>query len=332
LSSLTDENAAPQSRLQRLLFSLSKAWLCFVCARPGIWRRIRGAIGRIMAWRHGDALRLFLDPLYYFFYNGPDRGVVVVYDQTTVSDAAWHAPGVSYLYRSAFEMLAQSRCKIVTSSHNTAEQLRASWGIAPSRLTVLPLGLFPQITPLEVTSSPSEAPFFLFVGSLEPRKNVAGLIKAFDRTRLHRREGIRLRIIGHVPDGELPVVKLARATPGVDLCGFVSDAELDDAYHRCLAFVYPSYCEGFGLPLLEAMHHGCVCLATTTGASPEVGGDAVMYVDPHSVVDISRALRRLARLSCDERWQLASKARARSARFTWSRFYDGLAQVLKESA
>jgi glycosyltransferase involved in cell wall biosynthesis len=286
-----------------------------------------------MAWRHGDAIRLFLDPLYYLFYNGPDRGVVVVYDLTTVSDPVWHPPGVSFLYRCAFELLARSRCRVVTSSQNTANQLRASWGIAPSRLTVLPLGLFPQPSPsVRPICSSTDAPFLLFVGSLEPRKNVVGLIKAFDRSRLHARQGIRLRIIGHIPDGNPPVVKRARCTPGVDLCGFVGDAELAESYQRCLAFVYPSYCEGFGLPLLEAMHHGCVCLATATGSSPEVGGDAVLYVNPHSIVDIARGLRRLVVLSPRDRQQLAHQARERSALFTWSRFHDGLAEVLRAEA
>jgi glycosyltransferase involved in cell wall biosynthesis len=329
LASLPIDDVTPCSPAQRSLFSCSQKWLLAACARPGIWNRIRAATGRLLAWRHGDALRLFLDPLYYLFYNGPDRAVVIVYDVTTVSDPVWHAPGVAFLYRCAFELLAQSRCHVVTSSQNTAEQLRASYGIAPSRLTVLPLGLFPPASPTEHIDSASEAPFFLFVGSLEPRKNVAGLIKAFDRSRIHLRDGIRLRIIGQVPGGESPVVKLARVTPGVDLCGFVDEAALAEAYRRCLAFVYPSYCEGFGLPLLEAMHHGCVCLATKTGCSPEVGGDAAIYVNPHSIADIARALRRLASLPFEDRRRLSVQARARSARFTWSRFYDGLAEVLR---
>jgi glycosyltransferase involved in cell wall biosynthesis len=329
LAGLSVDDVTPRSRIQDSLFSCSRKWLLTACARPGVWNRVRAATGRFLAWRHGDALKLFLDPLYYLFYNGPDRAVVIVYDATTVSDPVWHAPGVAFLYKCAFELLAKSRCHIVTSSQNTAEQLRAAYGISPSRLTVLPLGLFAEASATEITDSVSKAPFFLFVGSLEPRKNVAGLIRAFDRSRLLVRQGIRLRIIGHTPAGEAPILKLARSTPGVDLCGFVDELTLADAYRRCLAFVYPSFCEGFGLPLLEAMHHGCVCLSTETGSSPEVGGDAVLYVNPHSIADIAHALQRLATLSLPERRRLSKEARARSANFTWSRFYDGLAEVLR---
>jgi glycosyltransferase involved in cell wall biosynthesis len=80
------------------------------------------------------------------------------------------------------------------------------------------------------------------------------------------------------------------------------------------------------------MHHGCVCLATATGSSPEVGGDAVLYVNPHSVADIARALRRLVELSPKERQRIAEQARKRSAQFTWTRFHDGLAEVLRAEA
>src|SRR6266849_2940241 len=101
LGGLPADDVAPRSPLQRFLFGCSRNWLLAECARPGMWNRFRAATGRLLAWRHGDAIRLFLDPLYFLFYNGPDQGVVVVYDVTTVSDPVWHPPGVSFLYRRA---------------------------------------------------------------------------------------------------------------------------------------------------------------------------------------------------------------------------------------
>jgi len=126
-----------------------------------------------------------------------------------------------------------------------------------------------------------------------------------------------------------PIMVLARATPGVDLPGFVSDAELAKAYRQCLAFVYPSFCEGFGLPLLEAMHRGCLCLSTNTGASPEVAGNAALYVNPFDRSDIVQGMRRLVALPVSDADALRRKARARAGQFTWKRFYDGLAEVLR---
>src|SRR5262249_941162 len=172
------------------------------------------------------------------------------------------------------------------------------------------------------------SPFFLFVGTVEPRKNVAGLLRAYADSGLHAERGIRLRIVGMKNAEDHPIMALARSTPGVDLAGFVSDAALADAYREGLACVYPRLWEGFGLPLLEAMHRGCVCLSTRTGASPEVAGDAALYVDPYDVADITHGLRRVATLEPALGAKLKERARQRAAQFTWKRFYDGLAEVL----
>jgi glycosyltransferase involved in cell wall biosynthesis len=115
----------------------------------------------------------------------------------------------------------------------------------------------------------------------------------------------------------------------VDLLGFVSEDDLIRSYKQSLGFVYPSFCEGFGLPLLEAMNHGCICLATSTGASPEVGGEAALYVNPYSVSDITRGLRRLVALPEKDRARIGENARVRAKQFTWSRFYDTLATILE---
>jgi glycosyltransferase involved in cell wall biosynthesis len=167
------------------------------------------------------------------------------------------------------------------------------------------------------------------VGTLEPRKNVEGLIRAYADSDLFAERGIRLRLVGMKHADDHPIMRQARATPGVDIAGFVSDAELAAAYQQCVAFVYPSFCEGFGLPLLEAMHHGCLCLSTNTGASPEVAGDTALYVNPYDRANITDGLRRILALPPGAAENLKRKARQRAAFFTWRRFYDGLADTLR---
>jgi glycosyltransferase involved in cell wall biosynthesis len=314
------------------MFAWSARWLHWAITRPGLFSKTHLLTGLVPRWLQGQGIPLFLDPLYLLFHGAPKTGVVLVYDITTVSDGGWHLPGVSRLYGRAFDLLARSRCHLVASCQATADELRVNWGIAPSRLTVLPLGLFSLPKPAAKPSPGPSASFLLFVGNLEPRKNVAGLLQAYRSSELHSSHGVRLRIIGSLPGDDHPVVALARSTPGVDLLGFVNDGELATAYEQCLAFVYPSFCEGFGLPLLEAMHRGCVCLSTILGASPEIAGDAALYVNPYSPADIARGLRKLAELTAQERQQLSVRARERSRAFTWPRFYDGLAEVLKKVA
>jgi glycosyltransferase involved in cell wall biosynthesis len=290
-------------------------------------------------------VRLFFDPLYLLFHGAPQTGVTIVYDITPASDPQWHDPRTCRLYRAAFDILARSRMHVVATCQNTADQLRVNYGIAPSRVTVLPLSLFsrsekgvrtlsgPPPEPGGMQASFSGPPFFLFVGATqEMRKNVVGLIEAYARSKLYEERGIRLRIIGSHAGWEHPVVALARTTLGVDLPGQVGDDDLAEAYDNCLAFVYPSFHEGFGIPLLEAMHRGCVCLSTISGASPEVAGNAGLYVNPYSGAELVRGLRRLANLSGEERRLLSAAARERSRLFTWDRFYDGLAGILSRQA
>jgi glycosyltransferase involved in cell wall biosynthesis len=332
LARLAAATAEPATRWNQWLFRKSQQWLHWASTRPELFKKTRAATGPFPRLRAGRGVTLFLDPLYTLFYGSPGAGVTIVYDITTVSDQGWHAPGVSRLYSLAFDLLARSSGHIVTSCQNTADQMRVNWGIAPSRLTVLPLGLFSLPQPSASPSPAKAEPFLLFVGSLEPRKNVPGLIQAYAESRLYAARGIRLRIIGSLPGDDHPVMAQARATPGVDVLGFVSDAELAASYEQCLAFVYPSFCEGFGLPLLEAMHRGCVCLSTTMGASPEIAQDAAVYVNPYAPAEIAQGLRQIVALSPQERNRLSERAKARAGAFTWPRFYDGLAEVLKQQA
>ncbi len=328
LSRVHAHDAGPANAREARLFRRSQKWLSWAIRQPEVFKRVRGLTGLVPRWRHRGDVRLFLDAVYTLFYGAPERGVVIVYDISPVAERSWPPRGVDRLYDLTFSLLARSRCHIVTSCQNTADQLRVNWGIAPSRLTVLPLGLFSFPGTESLPRKPAAAPFFLFVGTLEPRKNVEGLIRAYAASGLFKARGIRLRLVGMKPDDHHPLVALARATPGVDLPGFVSDSELAAAYAECLGFVYPSFCEGFGLPLLEAMHHGCVCLSTITGASPAVAGDAALSLDPYDHSAIATSLRRLAQMPATEQRRLSERARARADQFTWKRFHDGLTDVL----
>jgi glycosyltransferase involved in cell wall biosynthesis len=321
-------DAAPPDRNEVRWFRRSERWLRGAGANPRWFLKTRHLTGLVPRLRHARGLSVFFDPLYPLFYGGLDRGVVLAYDTTPATDPDWHPPGVGKLYEVAFRFLARGHFHIVCSSQNTADHLRANWGFAPSRLTVLPLGVFPPAVPDVPEGKYPDAPFLLFVGSLDPRKNVARLIRAFWASDVYATHGMRLRLIGFAHRSN-PVRKLAGRIPGVDIGGSSSAGEITASYRNCFAFVYPSLLEGFGLPLLEAMHHGCLCLSTVCGASPEVSGDAALYVNPYDLGDVTRGLRRLVDLPTGERRRLQAAARARAEFFTWTRFYDRLADLLR---
>jgi glycosyltransferase involved in cell wall biosynthesis len=333
LTARVNLDAEPESPGERRRFVRSERWLRGAGANPAWFLKSRHFTGLWPRFRHArGGLSVFFDPLYPLFFGGLDRGVVLAYDASPATDPDWHPPGVGHLYNAAFRFLARGRFHVVCCSRNTADHLRVNWGFAPSRLTVLPLGNFPPAPPEVPAGKYPDAPYLLFVGSLDERKNVAGLVRAYHKAGLLVSHGLRLRLIGYSHDAFHPIRKVADKVPGVDVAGFTSPGELAAAYRDCYAFVYPSRLEGFGLPLLEAMGHGCVCLSTICGASPEVSGDTAVYVNPYDFGDMIRGLRRLVDMPAEERRRLQEAARRRAAEFTWNRFYDGLADVLRKVA
>jgi glycosyltransferase involved in cell wall biosynthesis len=162
-----------------------------------------------------------------------------------------------------------------------------------------------------------ERPFVLSVGTLEPRKNLGRLVQAWARLPEDLRAGHTLALVG--PEGwELDEVlgPIRTSADDVGMTGFVSEPDLAALYRSCSAFVYPSLYEGFGLPVLEAMLQGAPVISSSSSSLPEVGGDAVAYVDPLDVDGIAEAIERLLRDPA-ERERLSEAGRARASTFSW---------------
>jgi glycosyltransferase involved in cell wall biosynthesis len=159
-----------------------------------------------------------------------------------------------------------------------------------------------------------EEEFVLFVGTLEPRKNIQRLLEAHKG--LPRR--VQLVLVGPRGWEFEPILAQARTRDGVRVLEEVSDDDLVALYQGCTIFCYPSLYEGFGLPLLEAMAAGVACVTSRVSSLPEVGGDAVRYVDPTSVEEIRSALADLLN-DAPARTELGRRARERAAHFSWDR-------------
>ena len=272
--------------------------------------------------------RLFFDALYVPFSGLSSRDFVIVHDLTTLTFPDWHGAKVSEAYKMAFVRISNSGCQIISDSDSTTSELRYHFGISSDRIVTIPLYLRKdQSNSLSITVPSSEDKFFLFVGSLEKRKNLTGLIRAFKRTGLAN-EGYSLKIVGMDGYGAGEIRELSRKVVGVELLGFVDEKTLIELYVNCRAFVYPSFWEGFGMPLLEAMAHGCVCVSTESGASPEVGGDAVFYVDPCSIDSIAAGILTVERMSLEARNTMKELAYKRTKQFTFDEYYNNMKQAL----
>lgn len=174
---------------------------------------------------------------------------------------------------------------IITVSRFTAIQVEQLLGVPASRIRVIPHGVD--------TAAPSDLPrenLVLFVGAIQRRKNIARLVRAFERLP----KGWRLALAG-APDGfgaaeELHAVEQSPRREAIDVLGYVSLAELERLYQRARIFAFPSLDEGFGMPVLEAMAHGVPVITSNRSALPEVAGDAALLVDPADSDAISLSL------------------------------------------
>jgi alpha-1,3-rhamnosyl/mannosyltransferase len=171
-------------------------------------------------------------------------------------------------------------------------------------------------------------PYVLFMGTIEPRKNLPVLVRAFDAAA--------------EDDPELALVVAGAAGWGVDAfdeslarahhrgrvrrLGYVTDGQRRDLLAGAAALAYPSRYEGFGFPPLEAMAAGVPVVAARSGAIPEVVGDAAVLVDPDDVDALAAALLAVVR-DPDQRRALVTRGRAQLARFSWARMSDELAAL-----
>jgi glycosyltransferase involved in cell wall biosynthesis len=176
-------------------------------------------------------------------------------------------------------------------------------------------------------------PYFLHVGSPDPNKNAANILRAFDLFCRTGDSDHTLYILGkwspqilidaHSSDPDLVTTGRMRSL------GYVSDDDLSAVYGGAEALVYPSQIEGFGLPVLEAMRCGVPVVTSHTSSLPEVSGDAALYVDPYSVEEIAEALRRLASQP-DLRDLLRQRGLRQADSYSWERTARQTLRVYEE--
>lgn len=232
-------------------------------------------------------------------------------------------------YLSLFTALSARRARrVIAISESTKRDVVKLLGVPPDRVDVVYCGVDDTFRPLpaaDVAQFRRERAlpdrFILFLGTLEPRKNVKKLVQAYGRWRVVESDVPKLVVAGGKGwyyDQIFAEVERLGLTGEVIFPGYVMQQELPLWYNAADIFVYPSRYEGFGLPVLEAMACGMPVVTTNVASLPEVAGDAALLVSPDDEVQLLDAMRR-ASSDVSLRQEMVTKGLAQSADFTWAR-------------
>ena len=219
--------------------------------------------------------------------------------------------------RAATGSIVASARRFVVPSTRTRDGLVASYGADPDAIDVVPHGVRPLP---EAEPASGYGPYVLFVGTLEPRKNLARLLLA--HAGLADRGSVRLVVAGPRGWKDEALVDRLRTQAGVTWEGGVGRDRLAALYRGALALAYPSLGEGFGLPVLEAMSVGLPVVVGADTTCADVAGDAGLAVDPYDVDALRAALDRLLG-DASLRRRLGERGRARAGAYTWARAAAG---------
>ncbi len=252
---------------------------------------------------------------------------------TTLHDlTAWILPGCHMPANVAAEKEFADRVLkrasgIIADSENTKQDAIRILGISPEKIRVVYLGVPPEYfsVPAESVDTVKAAyklarPYFLFVGTIEPRKNVDTLLAAWDGMPASFRRENDLVIAGMAGwRAEATMRRLLQAErdeSGVRYLNYVPEADLPGLTAGAKAFVYPSLYEGFGIPVAQAMAAGSPVITSNVSSLPEVAGNAALLIDPRSTAELRSAMTAIDE-SADFRKRLAAASRSRSQCFKW---------------
>lgn len=213
---------------------------------------------------------------------------------------------------------------IIVVSQHVAGQVQSLLHVEPERISVCPNGVVPWTSADRVPPGNPEGRYLLFFGTLEPRKNVDGLLAAYASLVMRRPDVPPLRLVGRSVQGAEAWREKVSTPPlagRVTYDGYIEAARRQDLYMGARLLVLPSFDEGFGLTAAEAMSLGVPVVASNCGALPEVTGGAAILVDPEDIAGLSLAMERVV-FDAGLARRLAEDGLRHISRFTWERAAD----------
>ncbi len=266
------------------------------------------------------AMRYDLDVLHCPDFSRPLKSSVPVVN--TIHDLSYYSPYAyfslgSRIYKRSLTRVAMKKsAAIVAVSKFTRDEIMQRFGLDEDKISVIYHGVD---LPSEGEALQAGAPFVLYVGTLEERKNVPTLIRGFSLARAQSHFPHRLILAGKRGRRFTRIQAAIENSPygkDIEVRGYVSRHEILALYQEADAFVLPSFYEGFGLPILEAMAAGTPVVCSRAASLPEVAGDAAEYFDPSNAEELGMVLAKVLG-SPELRAEMKRKGRERAKQFSW---------------
>jgi len=262
--------------------------------------------------------------------------VVCIYDITPMLFPELHRSSTVLYYGTILKnMLNKSDC-VVTISESTKKDIIRHMQIAENKIKIIYPGLNPHIHKIQDYNAALEkynisGEFILYLGTLEPRKNIPVLLEAFS---LLKKDGFNEKLVlagrkGWLFDEIFKTIKRLHLEKDVIFTDYVEEKYVSQLYSAAKLFVYPSLYEGFGMPILEAMACGCPVITSNTSSLPEAGGNAVLYFDPKNPKNIFEQMKK-ALLSEKLRKDMIKKGVMHASQFSWEKSAREIINIFNE--
>ncbi|MDF1696535.1 MAG: glycosyltransferase family 1 protein [Saprospiraceae bacterium] len=242
-------------------------------------------------------------------------------------------------YQNNFPKFHKKAEHIVAVSSFTKNDIIDTYAISPEKVSIgynaTPQGFTPldSSTKEKIREDLTEGkPYFIYVGSLHPRKNVVNLIKAFDHFKKKYKTDHKLVLVGRMAWKNEELKKTYETTAHRDailFTGHISNAQLPQYLAAADALTYVSVFEGFGIPILEGMSSGTPVITSNVSSMPEVAGDAALLIDPHNPISIAEGMFEITS-NPDLREKLIEKGMERAKEFSWKKTADHIYTQLKK--
>jgi glycosyltransferase involved in cell wall biosynthesis len=264
--------------------------------------------------------------------------VITIHDITPLEHPEWYSKNFAKAYSFLIPKIAKTVKHIITVSEYSARRIANIIGIDEKKISAIPLGVdssfFNSTGDTENNNLLAKfkltgKKYILSLSSISPRKNIKRLLEAWSQALLFLPEDINLVLVGD----ELSVSSsydFGKIPDRVYFLGRIEDCHLPTLYANSLMFIFVSLCEGFGLPILEAMACKTPVITSNITSMIEVGGDAALLVDPYDVKNIAAGITKVA---TDEnlRQKLIADGLARASNFTWEKTATMTIKVLEDN-